>query len=149
MDALDRQILTLLKKNAREKASSIAEQVNLSVSSVTERIKKMEKEGIISGYTLLLDQKRIGNSVSAIMQISLEHPHYQEGFLKLVQSMPNIVTCYCVTGSYDYIIHIVTDSTEGLDCIYSAIKSFEGVSDTKTSLILRTTKQEYTVIPEK
>lgn len=48
MDALDRKILACLKKNAREKASAIAEQVNLSVSSVTERIKKMEKDNVIS-----------------------------------------------------------------------------------------------------
>ena len=148
MDALDRKILACLKKNAREKASAIAEQVNLSVSSVTERIKKMEKDNIISGYTLLLNDKRIGNTVSAIMEVSIESPKYQDAFLALVDSIPNIVTCYCVTGDYDYVIHIVTDSTDGLDEIYRALKSFDGVSDTKTSLILRTTKQEFSVIPE-
>jgi Lrp/AsnC family leucine-responsive transcriptional regulator len=148
MDALDRKILLCLKKNAREKASAIAEQVNLSVSSVTERIKKLEKEKVIAGYTLILDDKQIGNTVSAIMEVSIENPKYQDGFLSLVDSIPSIVTCYCVTGDYDYVIHIVTDSTDGLECIYRAIRSFEGVSETKTSLILRTTKQEFSVIPE-
>ena len=72
MDNIDLKILNCLKKNAREKASAIGDEINLSVSAVTERIKRMENSGLIRQYTLIIDQKKIGNDVSAIMEVAME-----------------------------------------------------------------------------
>ncbi len=147
MDNIDLKILGCLKNNAREKASAIGEEIGLSVSAVTERIKRMEASGLIRQYTLIVDQKKIGNSVSAIMEVAMEHPRFGDAFLEMIDSLPSIISCYCVTGDFDYILHIVTDSTDGLEAIYSKLRSFDGVADTKTHIILRKSKDEYTVLP--
>ena len=147
MDSIDLKILNCLKKNAREKASAIGEEINLSVSAVTERIKRMETSGLIRQYTLIIDQKKIGNDVSAIMEVAMEHPRYGDAFLEMIDKIPNVISCFCVTGDFDYILHIVTDSTDGLDDIYGKIRSFDGVSLTKTHTILKKYKNEHTVIP--
>lgn len=147
MDSIDLKILQCLKANAREKASAIGEKIKLSVSAVTERIKRMESAGIIRQYTLIIDQKKIGNDVSAIMEVAMEHPRYGDAFLEMVSGVQSIISCFCVTGDYDYILQIVTDSTDGLEEIYRKIRSFDGVSNTKTHLILKKFKNEHTIIP--
>ena len=82
MDSIDVKILGCLKENARQNASAIGEYVNMSVSAVIERIKKLENSGVIQQYTLLLDTKKIGKDISAFISVSLEHPKYNEGLLR-------------------------------------------------------------------
>ena len=74
LDSVDYAILGCLKENARMSASEIGKKINLSVSAVIERIKKLEKNQIIQGYTVSLNQSKMGNSLVAIMEVSLEHP---------------------------------------------------------------------------
>lgn len=148
MDNIDLQILSILKNNARIKASAIANEVNLSVSAVTERIKKLETSGIIEKYTLMVDQKKIGNDVSAVIEVAIEHPRYIDSFISLVSSLPNIISCYCVTGDFDFVLKVIIDSSEGLEQIYRMVKGFEGVKETKTYIILKNIKNEITLLPD-
>ena len=74
MDYLDQQILMKLKENARQSASDISKEIHLSVSTVIDRIRKMESSGVIESYTVITDEKKTGNDVTALMEISLEHP---------------------------------------------------------------------------
>ena len=73
MDYLDQQILMKLKENARQSASDISKEIHLSVSTVIDRIRKMESSGVIESYTVITDEKKTGNDVTALMEISLEH----------------------------------------------------------------------------
>ena len=140
MDAIDYKILQCLLKNAREKASVISEQIQLSVSAVTERIKKLENSGIIEQYTVVLDQKRLGFGVIALMEISLEHPSHFDSFTELVKDTPNIVSCYYMTGDFDFMLKVVTDTPDSLEEIHRKVKSFPGVSNTKTHFVLKPIK---------
>lgn len=148
MDKIDMKILKSLKKNARLTASAISEEINLSVSAVIERIKKLESSGIIKGYTVDIDHTKMGNSMVALMEVCLQHPDYYDGFVEIVEKNPNIATCYYQTGKYDFVLHIVTDSSEGLERVYKEIKGFEGVSRTETHMVLKTVKQDSCVLPE-
>ena len=74
MDKIDIKIIECLKKNARENASVIGSQVNMSVSAVIERIKKLEANGIIRQYTVVLDSKKLGMDITAFISVSMEHP---------------------------------------------------------------------------
>ena len=147
-DSLDVKIISCLNKNARAKASQISEEINLSVSAVTERIKKLESSGIIRGYTVLLDQKKLGNDVVALMEVCLEHPRYYEHFAQVVAETPNIVSCYYMTGDADFMLKIVTDSPESLELTHRMLKSLEGVSGTKTNVVLRSVKEGISVLPK-
>ena len=142
MDNMDIRILKCLKENARLTASSISEDIGLSVSAVIERIRKMENTGIIKGYTIEIDQNLMGNTMVALMDVSLRHPDYYDGFVKLVRETKNIEACYYQTGEFDFVLRIVTDSTDGLDSVYKVIKSYEGVASTEAHIVLRTIKEE-------
>ena len=67
MDYLDQQILMKLKENARQSASDISKEIHLSVSTVIDRIRKMESSGVIESYTVITDEKKTGNDVTALM----------------------------------------------------------------------------------
>lgn len=144
MDKNDYAILEILKQNARVKASYISDQINMSVSSVIERIKKMEKAGIIKGYTTLLNEKTLNLDVSAVMEISLEHSKYYDSFITAIKKHPNIVDCYYLTGDYDFILKICCSSSAELESIHRYVKSLNGVSSTKTHFILKEIKNIYT-----
>lgn len=148
MDNIDYKILKCLKENARLTASAISEEINLSVSAVIERIKKMETGGIIKGYTIEVDQKKLGNEMVAIMEVGLKHPKYYEEFVGLIKQNDSIVACFYMTGDFDFILKIVTDSAAGLDEVYKFVKGYEGVSATETHFVLKTEKDEVSVIPE-
>lgn len=148
MDSIDLKILRCLKRDARLTASAISEEINLSVSAVIERIKKLKNSGIIKGYTIDVDPEKMGNKMVALMEVSLKHPDYYDAFVDIVNRDNNIVSCFYQTGAFDFVLHIVTDSTDGLEKVYKVIKGFEGVSKTETHFVLKTIKDEHCVLPE-
>lgn len=147
MDIIDLKILHILKNNARKTVSSLSKEVNMSVSAVIERIKKLETQKIISKYTVIIDQKKIGNDVTAVMEVRLEHPKYFDEFTQAVVNNPNVASCYYMTGDFDFIIRIHCTSSEHLESIHREIKSIKGVSSTKTQLVLKTLKEDPSVLP--
>ena len=146
MDNMDIKILKSLRQNARLTASSISEEIGLSVSAVIERIKKLENSGVIKGYTIDVDQAKMGNTMVALMDVSLKHPDYYDGFVELVKENDSIEACYYQTGEFDFVLRIVTDNTEGLDNVYKIIKGYEGVANTETHIVLRTIKEETAIV---
>lgn len=141
MDDMDYKILECLKANSRIKASAISTKIHLSVSAVIERIRKMEAKGIIKNYTVILDESKLGNSTSALMEVSLDHPKFYEGFTSAIKKNDNIISCYYLTGDFDFMLKILCKSSEELDNIHNEIKSLKGVSRTKTYYILRNVKK--------
>lgn len=148
MDSIDIKILGKLKENSRMSASEIGDKINMSVSAVIERIKKMEASGVIKQYTLVLDAERINQDVSAFISISLDHPKYNEGFIQSVLAHKHIIECHYITGDADFLLKAVVDSTGSLEKILNDIKSIPGVSRTRTLVVLSTVKNEYTVLPD-
>ena len=108
----------------------------------------MEKCGLIEGYTVVLDQKQLGNDMTALMEVSLEHPKFYDSFTAMVMENENIISCDYLTGDFDFILKILTDTSDSLELIHRQIKSLEGVSATRTHFVLKNVKNEVTVIPE-
>lgn len=146
MDSTNYQILKWLNKNARMNASEIASRINLSVSTVIERIKKMEREGIIKGYSVELNPAKLNKDVLAIMLISIEHPKYNKTFINAIADNNNITECMYIAGDADYMIKIVTDNTKSLESTLNYIKSIEGVAKTRTNIVLSMPKNDTSVI---
>ena len=140
MDNLDYKILESLKSNARIKASQISKEIHLSVSAVLERIKKMENNNIIKNYTITVDNNKLGNGTSALMEVSLDHPKFYESFTNIIEQNDKVVLCYYLTGEFDFMLKILCSSSEELEKIHRDIKSLEGVSRTKTYFILKDIK---------
>ncbi len=148
MDQIDVKILKCLQADARENASLISEKVGMSVSAVIERIRKMESNGLIERHTTIINNLKAGKDVSAVMQVELEHPKYYEDFRTQVQSNPEVLECYYVTGEFDFLLKVVTDNTESLERLLNNLKAIPGVQRTLTSVIMSTAKFEPSVNPD-
>ena len=147
MDNIDIKILECLTKDARMNASQISTTVNLSVSAVIERMKKLENSGLIRGYTALIDERLAGYDVQAMISIRLEHPKYNQSFVKQMREHHCVMECYYITGDFDYIARVSTGSTEELTKVLNDIKQIPGVSLTRTYVLLDNIKQGTAVIP--
>lgn len=148
MDELDLRILACLRQNARMTASKIGEAVNLSVSAVSERIKKLESTGIIQRYTAVIDPAHIGRAVCAFICVSVEHSRYNDSFMRAVLAHPDIEECQYVTGDFDFLVKVRTDSTRSLERVLTQVRNMGGVSFTRTLVVLSTVKQEDAALPE-
>lgn len=148
MDKIDLKIIDCLRENARESASVIGAKVNMSVSAVIERIKKLESCGVIKKYTVILDAKKMGKDITAFISVSMEHPKHNETFTNFVKSHNRIIECHYITGDFDFLLKIVAESTGELETLLNAIKCVGGVSITKTLVVLSTVKEYYSVNPE-
>lgn len=148
MDNIDIQILECLKKNARENASSISAKINLSVSAVIERIRKLESSGVIQQYSIMLDHQKINMGILAFISIGIEHPKYNESFRQTVLKMRQIEECHYVTGDLDYLLKIIASSTKDLEHVLDEVKAIKGVSTTKTMVVFSTVKNDLCVLPE-
>ena len=144
MDNTDINIINALSENARVSASVLSEKVHLSVSAVIERIKKLESSGVIKQYTTILDEQKLGLDVTAFICVIMDHPRFNEQFMQFAKKKSSIVECNYVTGDYDYLIKIRTDSTRSLERLLDEVKSVPGVGRTKTLLVLSTSKQVHT-----
>ena len=148
MDATDLEILKCLRENSRINASDIGERVDMSVSAVIERIKKLDNSGVVRKYTLLVEPKRIGYDVLAYISVSLEHPKFNQSFEKAVADNRHVIECHYITGDFDFLLKVMTASMDGLTGILNSIKSISGVSLTRTLIVLSTSKSEYCPLPE-
>ncbi|HCW54487.1 MAG TPA: Lrp/AsnC family transcriptional regulator [Clostridium sp.] len=142
MDKIDIKILECLKKNARIKASTISKEIHLSVSAVLERIHKMEDNGVIRDYTIVVDEGKLGYGTSALMEVSLDHPKYYDSFTEAIKENINVVFCYYLTGEFDFMLKILCKTSDELEKIHREIKSIEGVCNTKTYFILKNIKND-------
>lgn len=147
MDKIDISILHCLTKDARMNASQISAKVNLSVSAVIERMKKLESSGLIRGYTALIDERAAGFDVQAMISIRLEHPKYNQSFTQQMREHSCVMECFYITGDFDYVARVSTCSTEELTRVLNDIKEIPGVSLTRTYVVLDTIKQGSSVIP--
>lgn len=145
MDSIDSKILNLLRQNSRTNASDIAEVVKLSVSAVIERIKKLETNGTVKQYTLIINPAKVGKDVMALISVSIEHPRYNEDFENAIIANRSIMECNYIAGDYDYLLRVVTTNTQSLERILFEIKSIKGVARTKTHVILSVIKEEHSV----
>ena len=148
VDKFDLAILQVLQQDARASLQTISEQVGLSSTPCWTRIKRMESEGVIRGYTVRVDAPSIGLSETVIVQVTLES-HTDEtlnAFGKMLQQIPEVVEAYLVSGDYDYYIRIAVKDTRDYErLLRERLYRIPGIRHSKSSFVLRTLKES--VIP--
>jgi Lrp/AsnC family transcriptional regulator, leucine-responsive regulatory protein len=146
MDNTDLNIIKLLQKNARISASDISKKVNLSVSAVADRLRRLESSKTIKQYTTILNPEKSEKELSSFMLISLKNPNVNKSFTEFVASENDILSCFYIAGEFDYMINIVTKNTSTLTEILNRIKSIDGVAKTNTIVILDREKDHHSYI---
>ena len=134
MDKFDSAILNALKQDARQSISSIAEHVNLSRSAVSDRIKKMEKTGIIRGYQVLLSESQ-KTGVSAYFEIQHHCPRCAD-VIHVFQAIPEVITCRGITGDMDLLVYVLAKSMQRLHEIREYIDAQTDIIKIKTHVVM-------------
>ena len=140
LDKIDRKLLALLQENARYTNQELAERVGLSPSPCLRRLKRLEREGIISRYVALVDQKAVGLPVSVFVSVQLDKQIDQAlaHFEAAVKGFPEVVDCWLMTGSFDYLLRVaVADLHEYERFLTSRLTKIEGVASIESSTKLR------------
>ncbi len=143
-DEIDRRILTILQTDARLTNAELAERVGMSPSSCLRRVRSMEEAGLISGYALMLDQKAAGLPGNVFVQITLDGQGRSllDEFEHAIARVPEVMSCYLLAGSADYLVHVVFRDTEDLERIHTRILTrLPHVAHMESTLCLRTVKR--------
>jgi Lrp/AsnC family transcriptional regulator, leucine-responsive regulatory protein len=114
LDETDRKILALLQQNAHLTFKQIAEQINLSLTPVHDRIKKLERDGIIENYVAILNKKKLGHSLLVYCNVTLSKQTQEnfEAFNAAIKAMPEVLECSVVSGTFDYLLKVVVRDME-------------------------------------
>jgi len=139
LDEVDVQLLALLQEDGRITNADLAKQVGLSAPSVLQRVRALEKSGLVKRYTALLDAERLGYKLTALTQISLSLHEAQpiERFRKAVADIPEISECYHVTGEFDFLLKIVVkDMRHYEQVLREKITRIRGIGKISTSFVL-------------
>lgn len=139
-DDKDKKIVEILRVSGREPASSISEKLGISVPTIIDRIKKMQDSGIIKGYKAVLDTKKMGLDVSAIITIISESSSEYGPFIDQVNKETEISKCYTTTGNGSHVLLINTKNSDSLEKLLRNIQQWPGVSRTETQIILTSYK---------
>lgn len=132
------QLLALLQSNARASVTALARQLNLSRSAVQERIRRMEQNGIIAGYTLRLGKGAEERPrIRAQVMVEVAPRHHRPVELALAR-FAEVRRLHAVSGPFDLIALVETSSTEEMDDLLDRIGSIEGISKTHSAIILST-----------
>lgn len=123
MDEIDLKLLKLLLKNSRAPIKALSKEVNLSSPAVSARIERLEKRGVIRGYTVDLDPLQLGYHILAYINLDMA-PTEKPNFYPFIETCPNVLECSCVTGNYSMLVKVSFPSTQDLDSFIGRLQQF-------------------------
>ena len=141
IDEIDAKILQLLQEQGRIKRNRIAEEVGLSVPSVSERMRKLEERGVIEGYHAVLNAKRLHMDITAYIRVKVDTSGHYPDFIQHAAAQDEVLEVHSITGEGSHILKIRTQNTTTLEKLLSRIQSWPGVEGTMTSIVLSTFKE--------
>ncbi|MGO4303240.1 MULTISPECIES: Lrp/AsnC family transcriptional regulator [unclassified Cupriavidus] len=139
MDDTDRQLIALLRDNARMPVVLLAKKLRVARATVQNRLAKLENEGIIVGYTVRLRPEVEAFRIRAIMSIEVGGDRSEE-VRRALRGHPNVVALHTTNGRWDLMAELRADNLESFDRILSAIRLVPGITNTETSILLSTLK---------
>ena len=141
MDALDYKIIELLMTNGRVTWAELAANLGMSGPAIADRVRRLEEQGVIKGYTAILNPESVGYEMTAFISISIDRLEHRELFLSRVPEIPEVQECHHVAGEYDYLLKVRCQGTKDLDRIISQeLRRLPGVFKTQTTIVLNTYK---------
>jgi Lrp/AsnC family leucine-responsive transcriptional regulator len=140
-DEIDVIILETLQKKGRTRRNDLAVEVGLSLPSVSERLRKLETGGAILGYHATLDPKKFGKMITAFIFVHTDSPKHYPSFVERATADDEIIECHAITGEGSHLLKVRTDSTASLEKLLAKIQSWQGVTGTRTNLVLSSSKE--------
>ncbi|HFC8501561.1 MAG: Lrp/AsnC ligand binding domain-containing protein [Neisseria sp.] len=144
LDKIDLKILKLLQQNARIPMTELAEKVGLSTTPVTERVKRLERDSIISGYHARLNPHAVGQSLLVFVEIKLRSKsgNIFEDFRREVTRIPQILECHLVSGEYDYLIKVrLPDMSAYRDMLGNILLQLPAAAESRSYVVMEEVKE--------
>lgn len=146
MDHIDEKILVILKKNGKASATEISKIVGLSIPAVSERIRKMEHNGIIEGYGAKISRRKTGYNVTAFIMVNLERSGEDDEFRQNVVGFQEVLECHHVVGAFDYLLKVLVKTPDDLEhFLMDKLNEIATVASSQTFMCLSTLKEEWNV----
>ena len=139
MDDLDHRLISLLRGNARETIANLAKALHVARGTVLNRLRRLERDGMIIGYTVRLRPGSAEKGITALMTIAVAS-NRNESVLRELRGDPAVQALHTTNGRWDIVAEIKTDSLEEFDRVLRRIGQVDGVGHTETSLLLSTQK---------
>ena len=141
MDDIDVKLLDILQSNGRTRRNDLADAVQLSLPSVSDRLRKLEEGGYITGYYAKIDHKKIGKDITAFIFVFVDSSKHYQSFIDHAEHTDDILECHAITGEGSHLLKIRTENTSTLEKLLAKIQSWPGVAGTRTNLVLSTPKE--------
>ena len=145
MDDLECKILVALQKNGRVSNSELARKFSVAPSTMLERIRHLEKRGILRGYRAIIDPAAIGLTVQGFVSVVLDRHdrEYLRKFEEGIQKIPHLKACYHITGRFDYLLHVaVRDLSHLGEMVKERISSITGIGKVETFVVFSEVKSD-------
>lgn len=139
MDNKDRQILEILQRDGRIAHTRLAEMVDLSAPAVLARVRKLEEQGIITGYQAIVEPEKVGNPIISYIGVTLIHHQREslERFAARINQFPQVLEAYHLTGETDYLLKVAAPSIQALEkFLMLELTTIPGVDKVHTSMVL-------------
>ena len=152
LDQTDIQLLRLLQENSSLNNKELAAKVNKAITPTYMRVKRLKEEGYIKGYTAVLNREKLGMGLLALTQVKMKC-HSEEllkGFEQEVNQMPEVITCFHLSGAYDFIIHVaLTDMKAYHDFLMHKLFHLPEIETVNTCFVIKECKvnSPYRLLP--
>ena len=143
LDETDRKIIEILQEDGRISMKDLGKLIGLTSPAVSERIKRLENCGIISGYKAVINPDALGRNIKAFIHISLPGSQSYAEFLENAKNDPRIVECHHITGDDCSLLKVLVSDMQELESVIDSIKK---IGSTKTSVILSTPIQAKSIL---
>jgi DNA-binding Lrp family transcriptional regulator len=139
MDSTDRELLSLLRDDARMSVAAMAKTLKVARGTVQNRLARLEADGTIVGYTVKLRPQSDDQRIRALMTVAVEGNRTDE-VLRALRGDPAVCALHTTNGRWDIVAELRTESLEAVDKVLGRIRLIDGISNTETSLLLSTHK---------
>ena len=151
IDEVDAKIVMLLQEDGRLSNAAIAEEVGLTTSTVFDRIKKLEKRGVIKKYVAVVDPETVGKSITAFIRLvvgvtgNAEYASCKQAFAEACVAEPAVLECHTIAGDDCYMLKVRVGSPQELEQLLEKLRSYAHVTKSTTNIVLSTFKEESTI----
>ncbi|GGO35318.1 Lrp/AsnC family transcriptional regulator [Deinococcus humi] len=145
LDAIDKQILTILQRDARLPNTELADEIGLTPAPTLRRVRRLEEDGIIQRYVALLDHKKVGRDLLVLVRVTLDKQTRQgfNDFAAQMQDRPEVLECYLCLGDIDYLLKVsVPDLDAYQHFLVNTLAAIPGVRNTASTILVK--QEKYT-----
>ena len=146
LDKTDLQLLRVLQQNARMTTKELAHEVNLSTTPVFERLKRLERDGIIKKYIAILEAEKLNQGFTVFCQVKLKQMNRDiaQSFVDVIKDIPEVSECYNISGNYDYLLKVhATDMRAYQSFVINTLGGIESLGSIESTFVMDEIKQSY------